>query len=654
MGFLVDVASYFEAFLLAAFGTGPVVGIILLVGLMAVWRLGQWLGDAAAGYGIPPAVVVEIKEAEKRRGVELPEGGRKFDYETEWKTWPKASIPCWDPSTSEFLGEMPAKSEADVKQMVARGRAAQATWKTSSFAQRRYFLQILQRFVLENMETICTVACRESGKTVIDAMVGELTVTLEKLRWTVAYGEKYLRPEYRDSGLMNLHKTSRVEWVPVGVVGAIVPWNYPFHNVFNPLIAAVFAGNAIIIKVSEFSAWSAGFFGRAIRACLEAAGAPADLVQLATGYSEAGSALVQESDKVIFVGSVSVGRKVMEAASRAPIITPVILELGGKDPFVVCDDANVNEALTQLVVRGAFQNMGQNCAGPERFIVYNDVYEDFCERITALVRRLNQAPSLGPGGEFVDCGACVHPPSLANYQRLVDDAVAKGAKVLTGGKRNKRLPDGQFFEPTVLGDVTDKMLIAQEETFGPILSIFRVKGSTREKADAEAVRIANNCSFALSSCAHSKDQKRAARLCAQFEAGMASVNDVEGTTYLSQSLPFGGFKDSGFGRFAGPEGLRGLCNERAIVENRASFLQPSIPPAIAYPANGQGELFCKGLNLLLYGLSPLQRLQGLVALIRASLPAKKSETVEAQRIAAPSSGESAKSGAAKKQAKKKA
>merc|ERR1719221_2135264 len=140
----------------------------------------------------------------------------------------------------------------------------------------------------------------------IDALIGEITVTLEKIRWTVAHGEECLLPEYRDSGLMNLHKTSRVEWVPCGVVGAIVPWNYPFHNVFNPLIAAVFSGNAIIIKVSEFASWSTRYYGRVIQACLQAVGAPLDLVQFATGYSEVGSALVASADKVIFVGSVGV------------------------------------------------------------------------------------------------------------------------------------------------------------------------------------------------------------------------------------------------------------------------------------------------------------------------------------------------------------
>lgn len=610
MGLLTSAASLLDSSCANFLGCNAFTLLLVLYLATKLWHMfGQ---DMLTEYRSTPRVVVEAQEEERCRELS---NRRKFDYANEWGKSP-SSIPCWDPSTMDYLGELPAHSEEDVKHIVAAARSAQQRWANSSFAQRRQLLRVLQRFVLENMETVATVACRESGKTMIDAMVGELTVTLEKLRWTVLYGEQHLLPEYRDSGLMNMHKTSRVEWVPVGVVGAIVPWNYPFHNVFNPLIAALFAGDAIVIKVSEFASWSTKYYGRVIKACLKAVGAPPDLVQFTTGYAETGSALVAAADKVIFVGSVGVGRRVMETASRT--LTPVILELGGKDPFIVCDDADPRE-LTQLVVRGAFQNMGQNCAGPERFLVYDRVYDSFCEHVAALVRTLRQAPPLS--SNFVDCGACAHPPSLEGYQRFVDDAVAKGARVLAGGSRNKEFPGGQFFEPTVLADVTENMLIAQEETFGPILSIFRVK----DNSDTEAVRLANTCRFALSSCAHSADKRRASRICARLEAGMTSVNDVEGTTYLSQSLPFGGFKDSGFGRFAGPEGLRGLCHERSVVENRASFLKPSIPRAIAYPANGQGAAFCMALNEILYGHGMLMRLHGVVTIIRACLPASPHE-----------------------------
>mmetsp|Transcript_17514 Transcript_17514/g.52682 ORF Transcript_17514/g.52682 Transcript_17514/m.52682 type:complete len:610 (-) Transcript_17514:55-1884(-) len=604
MGLLSAVALAVESLSVRLLGCDAVWAFLALY--IAV-RVCLWLGqDSFSGYAETPKVTVEPEEEERCR---VLEGRRKFNYKSEWGK-SKSTVPCWDPATMDYLGELPACSAEDTRQMLKRARAAQQRWAESPFAQRRQLLRVLQRFILENAETIATVACRESGKTMVDAMVGELTVTLEKLRWTTMYGEGCLLPEHRTSGLMNLHKTSRVEWVPVGVVGAIVPWNYPFHNVFNPMIAAIFSGNAIVVKVSEFAAWSTKYYGRVIQACLKAVGAPPDLVQLAVGYADTGAELVAGADKVIFVGSVGVGRKVMEAASKT--LTPVILELGGKDPFIVCDDADP-KGLAQLVVRGAYQNMGQNCAGPERFIVYDKVYDEFCDHVSKLVRQMRQGPPLS--SDFVDCGACVHPPSLEGYERFVKDAVAKGARVLAGGKRSKEFPDGQFFEPTVLADVTEDMLIAKEETFGPILSIFRVKGNS----DAEAVRLANNCSFALSSCAHSSNEQRAARICAKLEAGMSSVNDVEGTTYLSQSLPFGGFKDSGFGRFAGPEGLRGLCHERSIVQNRASFLKPSIPRAIAYPANGQGPAFCLALNKVLYGSAGV-RLRGVVDIIKASLP----------------------------------
>mmetsp|Transcript_11263 Transcript_11263/g.12742 ORF Transcript_11263/g.12742 Transcript_11263/m.12742 type:complete len:213 (+) Transcript_11263:2-640(+) len=204
------------------------------------------------------------------------------------------------------------------------------------------------------------------------------------------------------------------------------------------------------------------------------------------------------------------------------------------------------------------------------------------------------------------------------YQRL-DDAVAKGARVLAGGQipSGQLAQKGQFYPPTVLADVAEDALIAQEEIFGPIMCIFRVPNNS----DDEAVRMANNCRFALSSCAFSGNQPRAAAICGRLHAGMASVNDLEGTTYLSQSLPFGGPKNSGSGRFAGPEGLRGLCTVRSVVENRASFLAPSIPAQIAYPSTGQGPAFCSALVEIMYGHGLWARVKGVLNIIKASVSA---------------------------------
>jgi acyl-CoA reductase-like NAD-dependent aldehyde dehydrogenase len=261
--------------------------------------------------------------------------------------------------------------------VVANARRAQEKWKASSFATRRLLMRTMQRYITENQDKCARVAVRESGKTFLDALIGEVLVTCEKLAWLSSSGEQYLVPEYRDTGRMMVMKTAHVEYIPLGVIGAIVPWNYPFHNVFNPVSAALFTGNAIVIKVSEYASWSIRYYKAIIDACLDSVGAPRDLVQFVTGYGATGSALVTSGvDKVIFVGSPAVG--VMVAKTASANLTPVVLELGGKDPFIVCDDADV-KSVVQTACRGVWQNMGQNCAGPERFFVYEKVFDEFCD-----------------------------------------------------------------------------------------------------------------------------------------------------------------------------------------------------------------------------------------------------------------------------------
>lgn len=389
-------------------------------------------------------------------------------------------------------------------------------------------------------------------------------------------------------------------------VGAIVPWNYPFHNIFNPLTAAVFAGNSIVIKVSEHGSWSAKYYGAIIQEALEAAGAPRDLVQIVTGYGEAGSALVTSGlGKLIFVGSTAVGRKVMEAA--AGTLTPVVLELGGKDAFIVCDDADLNQVVP-TALRGAFQSCGQNCAGAERFIVHEALYEAFVERCAALTSALRQGPPLGDAP--VDCGAMCMPGAAQRMQQLVDDAVAKGAKVLAGGV----LPagPGQFYPPTMLVGVTRDMAVWTEEVFGPLLAVVRCS------SDDEAVDLANDCPFGLSSSVFTRSKARARAIGVRLEAGMTSLNDFT-ATYMSQSLPFGGVKASGFDRFAGVEGLRGLTVAKAVAEDTL-FFKTQLPPLLQYPVGGPAFDFVSGLVRMFYSPSCLAQAAGVGQVLRALLP----------------------------------
>ena len=520
--------------------------------------------------------------------------------------FPKDTIPCYDPGSLEMLGpNMRADTAADVRAKIARAREAQKVWAESSFATRRLLLQTIARFVLENQDDICRVSARDSGKPLVDAAFGEILVTLEKIKWLLAEGERWLRPERRSSGLMMFYKTARVEYRPCGVMGAIVPWNYPFHNVFNPLVANLFAGNALVVKVSEYASWSSLYYGRAIQACLEAVGAPPDLVQIVHGYGEAGNALVTGGvDKLVFVGSTHVGKLVMKAAAET--LTPVVLELGGKDPFIVLEDADLGQCVP-MALRGAFQSCGQNCAGAERFYVHEKVHDRFVAEVLKAATQLRQGWALG---ENVDCGAMCMPNQAAYVQSLVDEAVAKGAKVEVGGKAaDPARSSGQFFAPTVLTGVTHDMRVMKEEVFGPVLAVVKIS------SDEEAVRLANDCDFGLGSNVFGS-RRRALRVGARLDAGMTTVNDFC-ATYMAQSLPFGGVKQSGFDRFAGVEGLRGCCNVKSVVVDGIPGIRTDIPPPLRYPVKRGAFAFCKALCHMFFGLELGERVKGLGMLLAA-------------------------------------
>ncbi|KAL6785877.1 ALDH22 [Auxenochlorella protothecoides x Auxenochlorella symbiontica] len=565
----------------------PLVSVVLAITFLGVWRRGRDI----------PALDVRLEDAVR----DLPR-----------KASSSHQIRCYDPATLEEFGYAHAMSAAEVRDIIAKTRLASKDWKKSSFAQRRMLLKILLKFTVENQADICRVSALDSGKPLVDASFGEVLGTCEKIWWLVAEGERYLRPERRSSGYMMFYKKARVEYHPVGVVGTIVPWNYPFHNILNPLTAAVFAGNGIVIKVSEHATWSALVYQRVIDAALAAAGAPPDLVRIVTGFGEAGGALVTGGvDKLIFVGSTAIGHKVLEAA--ATTLTPVVLELGGKDAFIVLEDADL-ATVTATALRGAFQSCGQNCAGAERFIVAERLFEEFVQRCVAVAGKLRQGPAAGE--DVVDCGSMCMPGQAEKVQELVDDAVAQGAKVLIGG----RLPatgKGHFYPPTIITGVARGMRIWEEEVFGPVMSVVTFR------SDAEAVALANDCPFGLGSAVFSRDVARARRLGAQLEAGMTSINDFA-TTYMCQSLPFGGVKHSGFDRFAGVEGLRGLCVPKAVAEDMWPF-STAIPPLLQYPVSDRAFEFCSALVWMFYAPTIAGNLKGLWSLAACFLPKRGSK-----------------------------
>jgi acyl-CoA reductase-like NAD-dependent aldehyde dehydrogenase len=468
---------------------------------------------------------------------------------------PTSMIDCFDPATLKSLGQVRIDSPAAVREAVERARIAQRDWGRASLAQRAQLLRRLLSFILDHADEICSAVVADTGKTRENAMLGEIWPVCEKLRWTIRNGAKHLRPERVSSGLM-LHKKAAIEFHPLGVIGVICPWNYPFQNILGPAIPALMAGNAVVVKVSEWCAWSSLYFQRIFDQILGDAGLSTDLVKIVNGYAPTGQALVSSGvDSLVFTGSVENGRRVLAEAAKS--VTPAILELGGKDAMIICDDADLEQSV-HAAVNGVFINAGQNCMSAERLLVFDGIFNAFCDRVVALTRSLRQGAS--SAGETVDLGAIVSPAQLDLIERMVDAAVAGGARVLVGGRRTLS-ERGQYFEPTILTDVTPEMEVMQEELFGPVMVLHRVRD------EQEAVRIANGTRFGLSSTVMSRNPERARRLAAQIIAGSTCINDF-GLCYMVQDLPFGGAKSSGFGRLNGRDGLRACTNIKATLSDR--------------------------------------------------------------------------------------
>jgi acyl-CoA reductase-like NAD-dependent aldehyde dehydrogenase len=261
------------------------------------------------------------------------------------------SIQCFDPATLQPIGSVPAMTKEQVDILCNKAAVAQKSWSKTSYKQRRLVLRTIQKYILSHQEDICRVCARDSGKPKVDALLGEVMTTCEKIRCINSLGEEWLQPSQRPVGPMMMHKSAYVEYVPYGVLGVIAPWNYPFHNMLNHVISGLFSGNAVVSKVSEHTAWSSSYFTKIVKMALEVHGHDSDVVQTLTGFGECGAALVdcEVVDKIIFTGSPGVGKMVMNGCSKS--LKPCVLELGGKDPMVFCDDVNIDVSIVQVRVQ---------------------------------------------------------------------------------------------------------------------------------------------------------------------------------------------------------------------------------------------------------------------------------------------------------------
>jgi acyl-CoA reductase-like NAD-dependent aldehyde dehydrogenase len=461
----------------------------------------------------------------------------------------QATIAVENPATGEIIRDVPVTG--DVAEMVARARAVQPAWEALGYEGRGRVLRRARRWLIDHADEVVATIMAETGKAEEDARLVELAYGANSFGFWAKRAPRYLADEkIRTSNPFVLGRRLVVRYRPVGVVGVIGPWNYPLVNSVGDAIPALAAGNAVVIKPSEVTPLTSLLLERGLRE----SGLPDGVYQTAIGGPDAGEALIDAVDMVMFTGSTRTGRKVMERAART--LTPVSLELGGKDPMIVLADADLERAANAAVYY-SMQNGGQTCISIERVYVEAPVYDEFVAKVAAKTAALRQGPPAGPGS--VDVGAMTFPPQLEIVARHVQQARDAGARVLTGGKQ--RPGTGRFYEPTVLADVDHSMAAMTEETFGPTLPVMKV-------ADAEeAIRAANDSPYGLAASVFTRDIARGEAIASRIEAGAVCINDAQ-LNYLALELPMGGWKDSGLGVRHGAGGIRKYTRSQALLVTR--------------------------------------------------------------------------------------
>jgi acyl-CoA reductase-like NAD-dependent aldehyde dehydrogenase len=422
-----------------------------------------------------------------------------------------------------------------VAEVVGRVRANQEQWESIGFAGRRRWLERFRDWMIDNEPRLADVMQEETGKVRAEAEA-EAPLISSAINYYSQHGEQFLADETPTPNILPLRvKRLRITYRPYPVVGVITPWNFPLLLALDDAIPALFAGCAVVIKPSEFTPLSTM---EAVRGWKEEVGGP-DVLEVVNGLGETGGALIDEVDFVQFTGSDRTGRVVMKRA--ADTLTPVSLELGGKDPLIVLRNADLERAVNATAT-GGLLNSGQACTSIERVYVEEPVYDEFVARLADEVRALRQ----GFDGR-------------SHAADHVEDARQKGARVLTGGKR--RDGPGQWYEPTVLAEVDHTMKVMTEETFGPVIPVMKVRDAD------EAVRLANDTRYGLSASVFAGTSDEAVAIARRIEAGAVNVNDVL-TNYFALGLPMGGWKESGIGFRHGSYGIKKYVRPESIVVPR--------------------------------------------------------------------------------------
>jgi acyl-CoA reductase-like NAD-dependent aldehyde dehydrogenase len=467
----------------------------------------------------------------------------------EMETATLDSIAVHNPATGQKIADVPTDSPETVAATVARVRAAQPAWEALGFNGRRVWLNRLRDWILDNSDRIIDTMQAETGKVRADAS-NEPIYLADLINFYGSKADKYVGEEkVRPHSPLSATRRLRVQYRPHPVVGLISPWNFPLILSLGDAIPALMAGAAVVMKPSEVTPLG---LGEIVEAWQKEIGGP-DVIATVNGAAETASALVDNSDFIGFTGSDRVGKLVM--ARAAETLTPVSLELGGKDPMVVLDGANLDRA-ANAAAWGGMMNSGQICMSVERIYVEEPAYDEFVGKLTNAVKDLRQGPDGAGFGS--DVGAMTLPAQTDKVAEQVEDALGRGARALTGGKRVDG--PGDYYEPTVMVDVDHSMPLMRDETFGPVVGVMKVKDTQ------EAVRLANDTRYGLSGTVFGPKEK-AESVARRIECGAVNVNDVL-FNFLAPGVPMGGWKESGIGYRHAAYGIRKYCRSEAIVSAR--------------------------------------------------------------------------------------
>ena len=465
-----------------------------------------------------------------------------------------AAIDVENPATGEVIGSVPDMTASDVRELAVKGRAAQPGWEALGAEGRGRVLLRAQKWLIDNADRVIATIVSETGKTYEDAQLAEISYGAGAFGFWAKNAPKFLADErVKTSNMIVKGKKLVSRHAPIGLVGIIGPWNYPLTNSFGDCIPALAAGNAVILKPSEITPLTSLLMAEMLEEC----GIPENVFQVATGRGETGAALIGEVDMIMFTGSTRTGRKVALAAAERLI--PCALELGGKDAMIVLRDADLERA-ANVAAFYSMQNSGQTCISIERVYVEEPVYDAFVAKVTDKVRAIRQGVPGGPA--VVDVGSMTFPPQIEIVDNHVKDAVAKGAKVLTGGKRGEG--PGYFYEPTVLVDVDHTMDAMREETFGPTLPIMKVRDAE------EAIRLANDSPYGLGGSIATKDTARGEQIARRLETGAVCINDAL-LNYATLELPMGGWKTSGIGSRHAAGGILKFTRQQTILVTKIAL-----------------------------------------------------------------------------------